>query len=116
VDDGFAHGEGGAIVWRGARRASEKNRGWPPGVIARAGMRTVKIAAKTHRRQACKQSLNLVPFAPLVRPLASLVEWLLKPNHYFEQKATKATKRTTIIKGLLCSLCYLLFKKNEPLE
>jgi hypothetical protein len=38
-----------------------------------------------------------------------------KPNQSFEQKETKATKRTTIMEGLLCSLGYLLFKKNEPL-
>jgi hypothetical protein len=39
--------------------------------------------------------------------------WTVKPSHYFEQKETKGTKRTAIIKGLLCSLCSLLFKKTE---
>jgi hypothetical protein len=67
--------------------------------------RTNKIAAKMHKKH--KTITQSCAFC------ASL--WLLKTNQYFEQKATKATKRTTIIKGLLCSLCYLLFKKNEPL-
>jgi hypothetical protein len=65
--------------------------------------RTAK-SAKIHEKQA-------IPFFAPFR----VFRGAKNPNHYFEQKKTKETKKTIIIKGFLRSLCFLLFKKTTLL-